>query len=197
MKKFLLYSVLILILLFCIAILTPTGAWVFFAIVSTGGGNALLAIAALFAIVIIINIPFPEQIIWIRKLLCAVIIAATAFIVAMSLDFGGNLYGEWELVQDARINSFRIADSQNFRLSLGIDGSAAMINLDQEVTEEVNWRRSEAGTRNIVIIGLSAYEYRFSRFGNRLILRLTGSELPRIPILTTERELEIIFRRVR
>ncbi|MCL2674497.1 MAG: hypothetical protein FWE92_04115 [Defluviitaleaceae bacterium] len=174
--------------------LTPQGMWTVWAIISTNNENILVVIIALFAIAIIITVPKLKRVY--RKWLCLAVVAIAAFVVASSMDFGGSLYGEWELERDARVESIRFAESSNFRLYFAEDGSVLMTAPDLDTVEESAWQKRRVVRDIVVIESQGGFEYRFSNFGRRLILNRTG-ELPRIPILTTQRDLEIVFRRVR
>lgn len=186
--------VIIAIILSVAAMLTPQGMWTVWAIISTNNENILVVIIALFAIAIIITVPKLKRVY--RKWLCLAVVAIAAFVVASSMDFGGSLYGEWELERDARVESIRFAESSNFRLYFAEDGSVLMTAPDLDTVEESAWQKRRVVRDIVVIESQGGFEYRLSNFGRRLILNRTG-ELPRIPILTTQRDLEIVFRRVR
>lgn len=194
MQKFLFCVVIAITILLIASIFTPQGGWTFVAILSSGYGHIIVVIFLLLVMAFVTTFPSKKKIAKIRILLCSAILALMIFTIASSMDLGGTLYGEWELVRDANVDGFRIADSPNFGLYFAEDGSLLKIYPDYDRVEESSWRKSRYG--NVVVIyGRGGYSYRFQRFGRRLILELAGSERPRIPHMTPPTALEVTFRR--
>ena len=190
-KKLLIIIVTIFILLVVALLSTPYGGWLLFMLTGGGEGHVLVIIAAIFAIAIIMTLP--ESVVKARrKWFCLAVAVIATFIVASSMDLGGNLQGEWVLVRDANIESFRIANTPDARLRISED-SVSLTDLNHRTG---NVRESGIGG-NRIVIGWRFYEYSFRNFGRRLVLSEVGSELPRRPILTTQRDVEIVFRRTR
>ena len=198
MRKFLFFTTLVSIIFLFFAVFTPVGMWVLFAITETGNINILVVVIATLVVALIATIPRKKEILKVqRKWICCTVVVVATIIVLSTMNLGGSIYGEWLLVQDARVDSFRIANLSNIRLRFENDDMLLFIFTDNNIVEESTWRIVENGTRNIVIIGGTAYEYRFSRFGYRLILEETGANRPRIPHMTPQRDLEVTFRRFR
>jgi len=195
MRKFLFYSTIAIIVFLPIAMFTPVGMWVLFALIDTGSTYIIVIVVAVLVLMLIATFPKKETEKIQRKWLGLAVIAVTTVILLSTANFGGSFYGEWVLTRDAQVNGFRIADSPNIRLYFSNDGTLLRTDPHNNTVEESNWRIVESGTRNVIIIGRTAYEYRFSRFGRRLILEQIGAERPRIPHMTPQRHLEITFRR--
>ena len=198
MQKFLFYTTVVIIIFLFFAMFTPAGMWVLFAIVGTGSKNILVVIIATLVVALIATFPRNKEIEKVqRKWICLTVVVVATIIVLSIMNLGGSIYGEWLLVQDARLDSFRVANSPNIRLRFENDEILLFIFTDNNIVEESTWRIVENGIRDIVIMGGTAYEYRFSRFGRRLILEETGANRPRIPYMTPQRDLKVTFRRFR
>ena len=194
MRKYAFYVVIAIILILVVAMFTPRGLWVLAAIIGSNSTNIIVVVVTALAITLVMTFPYKKSIKVVRICLCLAVVIVAVFHLVRSMDFGGNFYGEWELMRDAQVRGFNIANSSNFTIHFFEDGSLLKIDLDNGTEEESTWRTID-GFREILIIDGTPYEYRFSHFGNRLILELTGSERPRIPILTQPRDLEITLRR--
>ncbi|MCL2422251.1 MAG: hypothetical protein FWD03_10370 [Defluviitaleaceae bacterium] len=195
MKKAPFYIVIVMILLLIVAMFTPRGAWILFAIIGTNSTDIIVVIATVLAIALIATFPYKKAIKTVRICLCLAVVFIAALMLARSIDYGGSLYGKWNLMRDAQVRGFNIADTPNFAIHFFEDGMLLKMDLDHDMVEELTWRTTTPGLNEILFIGGMPYEYRFSHFGNRLILELGGAERPRIPILTQPRDLEIVFRR--
>jgi len=194
MRKFLFYGVIAIILLLVVAMFTPVGLWILAAIIGSNSTHIIVVVVSALVIALVVTFPYKKPTKIVRICLCLAVVIVAVFHMARSIDFGGSLYGEWALIQDARVSGFNIANSPNFVMYFFEDGTLLMIDLDNATVRETTWTIS-SGFREILIIGGTPYEYRFSHFGNRLILELGGAERPRIPILTQQRDLEITLRR--
>jgi len=193
MRKFLFSVTIILSVILIAFLITPAGTWILFAI--SGSGEVHIIIAVVAGIAFMIGATFLNEKIstktrrWLLLTICAV----TAFVFLSTMNFGGTFHGEWTLVRDASVRGFNISDSPNFRLHFEQDGTLRRIYPDYGIEDERNWQRG--GRRGLLMIGGTPYEYRFSRFGNRLTLELSGAERPKIPHMTPQSALEIVFRR--
>jgi len=195
MRKILFYTTIAIVVFLLIAMFTPVGTWILFAIIGTGSTYIIVIIVAALALMLIATFPKKESEKIQRKWLGLAVIVITTVILLSTANFGGSFYGEWVLARDARVGGFRIADSPNVRFYFSNDGTLLRTDPHNDTVEESNWQIVESGTRNVMIIGWTAYEYRFSHFGRRLILEQTGAERPRIPHMTPQRDLEITLRR--
>jgi len=172
--------------------LTPSGMWLLFSLVGTNNATAIVVAVAVFAIALIITFPHKKSAKIVRLCLCLAVVFLAAFQVVRTMDFGGSFYGEWQLVRDSNIRGFNIANSPNTVMYFFEDGT--LLKTENDKVTEHTWRISPSATRQILVVSDVPYEYRFSHFGRRLTLEL-GGERPRIPHMTTLRELQIVFRR--
>jgi|GEM_PF-2025028 len=193
MRKFLFYKTIILAVLLIAFLLTPSGAWMLFVILGSGDGHIIVVIVAGIAFMIGATYPNEKIAAKTRRWLLSAICAVAAFVILGTLNFGGTLHGEWTLVRDARVDGFRIATSPNFRLYFERDGTLRRIYPDYGIENERTWQRGVL--RNMIMIGGIPYNYRFSLFGQRLTLELSGAERPRIPHMSPQSHLEATFRR--
>jgi len=194
MRKLPFFTVITVILLLVVFMFTPRGRWVFVSIIGTNSTYIVVMVVAVLAIALAVTFPYKKSIKVVRICLCIAVVVVSAFYLARTQDFGGNFYGEWVLMQDARVRGFNIASSPNFTMYFFEDRTLLKTYLDSDTSYELEWHIFR-GFRDILIISGTPYEYRFSHFGNRLILELGGAERPRIPFMTQPRDLEITFRR--